>query len=72
MDALAYLNKHGWERMERVAKAAGTNRAYMSQIAHGHRRPSYDLAVRLAEASDGEMDVHALMGRSTAPERRAA
>jgi transcriptional regulator with XRE-family HTH domain len=63
MDALEFLTKHGWNRMERVAKAAGTNRAYMSQIAHGHRRPSYDLAVRLHEESGGEMDVAALMGR---------
>lgn len=51
MDALAFLEKHGKEVAERVAVAAGTNYAYFSQIAYGHRRPSPDLARELVDAS---------------------
>lgn len=54
MDALKYLEKHGKEAAERVAKKAGTNMAYFSQIAHGHRRPSVELAERLVSASAEE------------------
>lgn len=51
MDAKAFLEKHGKERCERVARLAGTNWPYFSQIAYGHRRPSPDLARRLVSAS---------------------
>lgn len=61
MDTISYIKKHGWEKAEAVAEAAGTNRAYLSQIAHGHRRPSVELAERLVEASDGEMDLVSLL-----------
>lgn len=54
MDALNFLEKHGKDVAERVAKQAGTNFAYFSQIAHGHRRPSVDLADRLVVASAAE------------------
>lgn len=55
MDASAFLEKHGKEVAERVAKRAGTNWAYFSQIAHGHRRPSADLAQLLVLASEEEV-----------------
>lgn len=55
MDALAFLEKHGRDMAERVAKRAGTNWAYYSQIAHGHRRSSVDLAHRLVAASAAEV-----------------
>lgn len=51
MDALAFIEKHGKEVAAAVAEAAGTNWAYFSQIAHGHRRPSVDLAEKLVTAS---------------------
>lgn len=54
MDALAFIEKHGREVAERVAKSAGTNWPYLSQIAHGHRRPSVPLAERLVEESAKE------------------
>lgn len=52
MDAHAFLEKHGKPVAEQVAKAAGTNYAYFSQIAYGHRRPSVDLARELVSASE--------------------
>ena len=55
MDALSFLEKHGKTVVERVAIAAGTNYAYYSQLAYGHRRPSVDLAEKLVEASTAEI-----------------
>lgn len=51
MDAKTFLEKHGKEIAEEVAEAAGTNYAYFSQIAYGHRRPGVDLARDLVKAS---------------------
>ena len=51
MNALAFIEKHGREAATAVAEAAGSNFAYFSQIAHGHRRPSVDLAEKLVTAS---------------------
>lgn len=51
MDALAFVEKHGKEAATAIAEAAGTNWAYFSQIAHGHRRPSVTLAEKLVSAS---------------------
>lgn len=51
MDAYSFLEKHGKDKATKVAEAAGTNYAYFSQIAHGHRRPSVDLASVLVEKS---------------------
>lgn len=51
MDAKAFLETHGKEVAERVAKRAGTNWPYFSQIAYGHRRPSPELAKGLVAAS---------------------
>jgi hypothetical protein len=52
MDAKAFLEKHGKEVAEQVAKLAGTNYPYFSQIAYGHRRPSPDLARELVTACE--------------------
>lgn len=51
MDAFAFLEKHGKHVTTTVAEMAGTNWAYFSQIAYGHRRPSVDLAEKLVAAS---------------------
>lgn len=53
MDASTFLGKHGKEVAAKVAKLAGTNYAYFSQIANSHRRPSPDLARKLVAASAG-------------------
>lgn len=55
MDARSFLEKHGKELAERVARRAGTNYPYFSQIAYGHRRPSPDLARELVNASIEEV-----------------
>lgn len=55
MDALAFIETHGKDVAARVAEKAGTNMAYLSQIAYGHRRPSVDLADRLVAASADEV-----------------
>ena len=52
MDAFQFLEKHGKEVAEQVAIKAGSNYAYFSQIAYGHRRPSVDLAHKLVAASE--------------------
>ena len=74
MDASAFLDKHGRDIAERVAKLAGTNYAYFSQIASGHRRPSPDLARKLVASSAGvvrkpgeQLDFESLL-----PSKRAA
>jgi transcriptional regulator with XRE-family HTH domain len=51
MDAKTFLEKHGRDKCVEVAMRAGTNIAYFSQIAHGHRRPSVELAHKLVGAS---------------------
>ncbi len=73
MNALAFLEKHGRDLTEQVAKKAGTNMAYFSQIAHGHRRPSIDLAKNLVAASeelvpdqDARLDLLALLDAKAA------
>jgi len=55
MNAREYIDKYGKEKAEAVAKAAGTNMAYFSQLAAGFRRPSVKLAQRLVDASGGEL-----------------
>lgn len=55
MDAKAFLEKHGKPTAERVAIRAGSNYAYYSQIAYGHRRPSVDLARKLVASSEVEV-----------------
>lgn len=79
MDALDFLNRHGRAVAEQVAKDAGTNFAYFSQIAYGHRRPSVDLAKRLVLASatwvdeePARLDLLALLTAPSAADRRQA
>jgi hypothetical protein len=51
MDAGSFLDKHGKDICRRVAEKAGTKWEYFTQIAHGHRRPSVELAEQLVAAS---------------------
>ncbi|EYS89482.1 hypothetical protein CF68_33170 [Cupriavidus sp. SK-4] len=61
MDAKTFLKQFGAEEAARVSEAAGTNYAYFSQIAHGHRRPSVRLTERLVVASEGKLDFVSLL-----------
>ncbi len=66
MNAREYIDTFGWEEAERVAKAAGTNRAYFSQIANGHRNASVPLAQKLVDASAGRLDFMSLVNAGRA------
>lgn len=75
MDAYSFLDKHGKEVATKVAKLAGTNYPYFSQLAYGHRSPSPNLARKLVAASAGvvrkpseQLDLESLLF----PKRRAA
>ena len=61
MNAKEFIAEFGVDAARRVAEEAGTNYAYFSQIAHGHRRPSVDLANKLVLASGGLLDFVSLL-----------
>ena len=61
MNAREFLDEFGTKEAEKVATRAGTNLAYFAQLACGARRPSFDMAERLVAASEGKLDVLALM-----------
>lgn len=61
MNAKQFIDEYGWAEAEQVASKAGTNRAYLSQIAHGHRNASALLAERLVLASSGRLDFKSLV-----------
>lgn len=61
MDAKQFIEEFGRNEAERVAKEAGSNLAYFSQIANGHRNASFKLAAKLVEASKGRLDQIKLM-----------
>lgn len=56
MTPLDYLTQRGEATTEALAIRAGTTLAYFKQIAYRHRRPSTDLAKRLAAESGGALD----------------
>jgi len=73
MDALTFLERFGKAESEAVATAAGTNYAYFSQIAYGHRTPSAKLAKALVDASKGRLDFQALLlGIEASPKKPRA
>jgi hypothetical protein len=79
MNALAFIEKHGKEVATAVAEAAGTNFPYLSQIAHGHRRPSVELAEKLVATSaerfpnpEEQLDFVSLMKSKDRADRAAA
>lgn len=53
MDARTYLKNHSAEAVEQLALLSGTTLAYFKQIAYGARKPSPELAKRIAENSRG-------------------
>lgn len=59
MDLLqTYLASKGM-RQSALADALGINRGYMSELASGRKRPSLDLAFRIAEVTEGAVPVSA-------------
>lgn len=73
MDAKQFLDEFGRDAATRVAESAGSNYAYFSQLAYGHRRPSVDLAERLIEASEGKLTFEGLLrGKQTSTDSQCA
>ena len=60
MNLQQFFDKHGTSRVEDVARAAGTNLAYLRQCKYGTRRMSADLAVKMEAASGREMTAQEL------------
>jgi hypothetical protein len=56
MTPLEYLKSRGRPATEELCQQAGTTIAYFEQIAYGWRRPSPELAKRLAAGSNGDLD----------------
>lgn len=50
MDMLALKNEIGSEGLDQLAEKVESSPAYLSQIAHGHRKPSPALCRRLVAA----------------------
>lgn len=66
MNAKLFKEIYGVERCKQVADTAGTNYEYFRQIASNHRRPSPELALKLVEASNGELDFASLLAPKAA------
>ncbi len=60
MNLEQFFDKHGTSRVSDVARAAGTNLAYLRQCKYGTRRMSADLAVKVEAASGREMTAQEL------------
>lgn len=60
VNAREYHDTHDKAAIEEMCAAAGTNYAYWRQIAYGHRKPSWQMAQRLAKASGGQLTVREL------------
>ena len=56
MTALEFMKARGDAEVEALAMRCGTTLAYFKQIAYRHRRPSVDLARKLAAESGGALD----------------
>jgi len=55
------------------AEAIGTSPSYLSQILSGHRRPGFDLIVRIDQASGGAVPPESWFAQKPhAPDQRAA
>ena len=74
MDPLTYRDTQGTGAFRRLADAAGLQPAYVSLLVGGHRGMSYDMALRLVKASEGLLEVAALLkqnGEACAARRKA-
>jgi DNA-binding transcriptional regulator YdaS (Cro superfamily) len=60
MDILSFWKKMRSQKnsrtlIEDLARRCGTNQAYLSQIAYGHRRPSPQMALRIEKETGGQV-----------------
>lgn len=65
MNARQFLDLYGKDRVKEVAEKAGTIYPYFLQMAAGKRRPSVELAKKLVEASDHQLDFVSLLSSKT-------
>ena len=56
MQIKEFVNTFGPDELSTIARRAGTTLGYLrDQVANGHRKPSPELAMRLAEMSNGRL-----------------
>lgn len=72
MDLKQFIEEHGRDEARRVAEKAGTIWQYVYQCAEGYRRPSVELAKRLVDASDGRLDLLAMLTAEKRKDTEAA
>ena len=58
MNLKTYIETYGTDKAKAVAVAAGTNYAYLSQLAHGHRKAGALLAQRINKSTNYEVMLH--------------
>ncbi|MEE4107763.1 MAG: transcriptional regulator [Halieaceae bacterium] len=61
MDLKEFIESCGRDEAKLVAEKAGTIWQYVYQCAEGYRRPSVELAQKLVDASDGRLDLLAIL-----------
>lgn len=60
MNLNEYFDLYGHQQAGVVAKKAGTTLGYLRGCLYGQRRMSADIAIRLEDASDGDMTAREL------------
>jgi len=61
MNTKQFLALYGRDRAVKVAEDAGISYGYYLQYVSGVRRPSADMAIKLEEASDGDLDMVSML-----------
>jgi len=61
VDLKQFIKEYGREEGQKLAEKAGTSWPYIYQCANGYRRPSVEMATKLVEASDGRLDLLAML-----------
>lgn len=72
MTPFEYMKSRTEAEVRAICSVAKTKFSYFEQIAYGHRRPSFELAERLADASGGAMSVIELLNAKRDRENRIA
>lgn len=58
MNLKTYIETYGTDAARKVAKAAGTNYAYLSQVAHGHRKAGALLTQKISQSTGNIVQLH--------------
>jgi len=58
MNLKKYIETYGTATAKRVAEEAGTNYAYLSQVAYGHRKAGALLAQKISQSTNNEVQLH--------------